>query len=118
MNVSINPPPHASDAASTVRAKTFTIAAGKGNILLSVTVNNSDTSERYLQLFDLAVAPTTAVSIPSYPSIPVGAGQTIMVEALMGLLKSTLGLQAAISSTPDVYTELGSAKGWFHARYL
>ena len=76
---------------------------------------NDGLSTLYLQLFDLAVLPTTGVSVPKQQArVPPGATFNGDFSKMLRAFH-TNGLAFAFSQTPDVYTTGAGAVGWLEA---
>lgn len=100
-------------------AATAVIRTGAGRVY-SATCHNSNAAARYLQLFDLAVVPTTTVTVPTETFLVPSGAQIIIGSDYFTTfgLPYTTGLAWAFSTTRDVYTAGSAADQQTHVYYI
>lgn len=87
-------------------ATTVIDSTGTARFVGSVTCHNANAATRYVQLFDLAVVPTTTATVPTFCFlVPAGAQIIVGTDFFTNDgYKFIVGLTWAFSTTRDVYT--------------
>ncbi|HEV8383756.1 MAG TPA: hypothetical protein VGQ11_02710 [Candidatus Acidoferrales bacterium] len=94
---------------SAVKENTANIRTTKGRLLNIKASNLSTTTDLYLQIHDKA----TPVQAGDIPVLPIFVGRNGYAD--LTDIRCELGIQVALSTTPDTYTAPGVASGWFYA---
>ena len=84
--------------------------------LFSVTVTNTGAAGCYLMIFDKAASPNAGEK-PDVGGIPVGGNSIQFFEVATGIPIANGAVTAALSSTQDTYTDLGTNVGNFFFVY-
>lgn len=84
----------------------YYVAKAAAGTLYSITGYNANAATRYIQVHNLAVAPTSTSSVPLF-TFPVPSGQAFSLDLTPYGVYNSTGITVAISSAGNVYNNTG-----------